>query len=78
MAEMDETRKRVWLGILGGGLFAMGAGLLLLWALQLAWSKHMFLFGLHLPAAVLSLLSPFVLLAMGGVLVVSALRRERV
>jgi hypothetical protein len=73
---MDETRKKVLFGILGGGLIAMGVGLILLWALLLAWTHHRFDVGLRFPAAVLSLPGPLVLLAMGGIFVVNALRRE--
>ena len=74
---MDRTRKKIMLGILGGGLIVMGLGVVFVWASFLIWSHHMFIIGLQFPAAILPLSLPFVLLIIGIFFVVNALRRER-
>lgn len=75
---MNAVRAKVWLGIVGGALIAMGAGALGVWSLFLVWSHHMFIMGASSPVGYAVLFLPLLAIAAGLGLVVRALRRGQV
>ncbi|WP_213806038.1 hypothetical protein [Granulicella sp. dw_53] len=75
---MDNPQKKVWLGILGGSIFTIGAGLTLLWTLLLLLKIHpvFVLVNIHWLAVVLPLPFALTLVTIGAIITRDALRQQ--